>query len=89
MSTAGIYNYWPKVNHPNAIIPQMTSETALPRFYFGGSQIPINLGIEHDNHVNTAYKSDMEKRKGLKVRGSGVVTASKHSRIRLPRNFHI
>jgi hypothetical protein len=89
MSTAGTYNYWPKVNHPDAILPQMTSETALPRFYFGGSQIPVNLGIEHNGQTKTGYESHMDKKKEINVRGTGVVTTSKHHRIRLPRNFHI
>ena len=47
MSTAGFYNYRPKVEHPNQLFHQMDSDTLRPTFYFGGSQVPVNLGIEH------------------------------------------
>ena len=47
MSTAGIYGYHPKVEHPNHIFPQMASASHQPPFHFGGSQVPVSLG-----HVN-------------------------------------
>ena len=43
MSTSGTYAYWPKVEHQNAIFPQMASASLQPPFYFGGSQVPVNL----------------------------------------------
>lgn len=47
MSTAGIYNYHPKVAHQTTIFPQMTSGEYQPAFYFGGSQVPLSLGHIH------------------------------------------
>jgi len=41
MSTAGIYNYHPKVEHPNKIFSQMESQSQQPSFYFGGSQVEL------------------------------------------------
>lgn len=35
--------YYPKVVHPNAILPQMKSSSFQAPFYFGGSQVPVNL----------------------------------------------
>jgi hypothetical protein len=35
--------YYPKVIHPNAILPQMKSSSFQAPFYFGGSQVPVNL----------------------------------------------
>ena len=52
MSTAGTYNYHPKVAHPNTIFPQMTSGEYQPHFYFGGSQIPIGLGHIHGSGIS-------------------------------------
>ena len=30
MSTAGTYQYWSKIQHPNSVLPQMTSDGNLP-----------------------------------------------------------
>jgi hypothetical protein len=40
-------NYNPKVSNPNmpVNIPQMRSLAFQPPFYFGGSQVPYNLGM--------------------------------------------
>lgn len=59
MTTAGIYNYHVKVEHPRSILPQMTSNAVQPPFFFGGSQTPVNLGIHmegkglHKSHTST------------------------------------
>lgn len=46
----GIYNYHPKVNNPSLSnnIPQMEDEALQKPFFFGGSQVPVNLGINQD-----------------------------------------
>jgi hypothetical protein len=45
MSTSGTYNYWPKVNHPDKMFIQMESGGSQKPFFFGGSQVPLALGI--------------------------------------------
>ena len=45
MSSSGTYNYWPKVNHPDKMFIQMESGGSQKPFFFGGSQIPLALGI--------------------------------------------
>ena len=64
MSTAGIYNYHPKVEHPHTIFPQMTSDTHQPAFFFGGSQVPVSLGhihgsgLKHPIHgIDTGFRT--------------------------------
>jgi len=48
------YNYNPKVEHPNSMLPQMVSEGFKPHFYFGGSQIPIAIHPDMmGNGINT------------------------------------
>ena len=44
---SGVYNYHIKVENPTKMLPQMASHQ--PPFYFGGSQVPINLGLK--NHM--------------------------------------
>ena len=51
MSTAGIYGYYPKVEHPNHIFPQMASASHQPEFHFGGSQVPVSLGHIHGHGI--------------------------------------
>jgi hypothetical protein len=45
MSSSGVYNYWPKVNNPDKTFIQMESDGFQKPFYFGGSQVPVTLGI--------------------------------------------
>lgn len=60
---SGFYNYWPKVNHPNVIFPQMKSEGFKPPFYFGGSQVPINIGMvgRGNSDIRIPTKTDTYK----------------------------
>jgi hypothetical protein len=41
MSTPNLYH--PKLENLNSFIPQMTSDTFQPPFYFGGSEVPAIL----------------------------------------------
>ena len=52
MSTAGIYNYHPKVEHPDKVFPQMASASHQPPFHFGGSQVPVSLGHIHGKGIH-------------------------------------
>ena len=47
------YAYNPKVSNPHMSndIPQMRSDGNQSPFYFGGSQIPIDLGFINTNHI--------------------------------------
>lgn len=90
MSTSGTYHYWPKVANPNAIIPQMDSDTQQPPFFFGGSQVPTNLGIHTGSGIRTNYISHIEEMKNLNPSshstGKGIsTTVKKGSKIYLPK----
>jgi hypothetical protein len=89
MSTAGIYNYHPKVEHPDKIFPQMKSTTEQPPFFFGGSQVPINLGIKTGSGVKTTYKTHKERQQDLDMNGRGIsTTATMNHKIHIPKHFH-
>lgn len=88
MSTAGTYNYWPKVVNPNKAFPQMTSDAFQPQFYFGGSQVPENLGIINGSGISTQYKSHLDDMKSLTAGGRGLkTTMQKHSKVYLPKHM--
>jgi len=55
MTTSGIYSYQPKVDNPNKVFYQMESGGFQPPFYFGGSQVPINLGYAHGSGFKQTY----------------------------------
>jgi hypothetical protein len=88
MSTAGTYHYWPKVVNPNAVLPQMTSDTYQPPFYFGGSQVPENLGMASGSGIQTSYSSHIDHMKSLPSTSRGIeTTVKKHSKIYLPKHM--
>jgi hypothetical protein len=60
MTTAGIYSYHPKVEHPRSTFIQMESDGFQPPFFFGGSQVPVML------------QKDIPLTEGYKMSGSGV-----------------
>jgi hypothetical protein len=41
--------FQPKVLYPNRFQIQTASATQQPPFFFGGSQVPVNLGIKQPN----------------------------------------
>lgn len=88
MSTAGTYNYHPKVAHPNKIFPQMESGEFQKPFFFGGSQVPENLGITTGSGIHTPYKSHVESMHKLdaQCRGTGL-TVQKNHKIYLPKHM--
>lgn len=94
MSTAGIYNYRPKVDNPHKIFYQMESGEFQPPFYFGGSQVPINLNVAHGSGIRSSYKSSMDGIKHIPMKGHGLglglkTTMNKTDNIRLPKHlFH-
>jgi hypothetical protein len=72
MSISGTYNYHVKLDHLNEQLPQMSSEMYRPPFYFGGSQVPINLGFEHYPSHKTSYNSSTENLSGIPMVGHGL-----------------
>jgi len=93
MTTAGIYSYQPKVDNPNKIFYQMESGGFQPPFFFGGSQVPINLGI-HGSGFKKSYKNSRHTILDTPAKEHGVgcglkTTHSKNDRIRLAKvMFH-
>jgi len=88
MSTAGTYNYQPKVAHPNTIFPQMASDTVQPAFFFGASQVPINLGIHTGSGFRTSYLNQRRLMSELPASGRGLkTTVQKYNKIYLPKHM--
>lgn len=85
MSTSGIYNYRPKVEHPNKEFIQMTSGGFQPPFFFGGSQVPLATGQINGKGMHTPYESAYDMKRKLPMTGRGIqTTAKKGSKIYLP-----
>jgi hypothetical protein len=99
MSVSGVYNNWIKVQNPNTILPQMSSDNIRPPFYFGGSQVPVNLNLDsHNLNKGPAtrdggpptYSSSLNNIKSISMKGHGLgvglkTTHNKHDNIRLPK----
>ena len=94
MSVSGIYNYHPKVNEPNKIFYQMESGEFQTPFYFGGSQVPLNLGVSIGSGIKSPYVSTCEYKKDIDLKGHGLgcglkTTMRKNDNIRMPYHmFH-
>ena len=91
MSSAGIYNYHPKVAHPNKVFKQMTSGGFQTPFYFGGAQVPSTLGFQTSEpmRVSHEFTSDKMEGMGLGKRGIQQTTHEKHTKIMLPKNYKL
>lgn len=89
MSTAGTYNYRPKVANPDAVLYQMTGDNLLPPFYFGGAQTPTALGISRGSGLRSKnYVNSNIARKIIDVKGRGIHPHYEHTeKIILPKNF--
>ena len=92
MSTAGIYNYHPKVEYPSSVLPQMKSDTQSPPFYFGASQVPVALNIAHDasEHFKPSYNVSTQSIFDIPMKGHGLgvglkTTHRKNDNIRIPK----
>jgi hypothetical protein len=71
------YNYNPKVENPNKIFYQMTSNGFQTPFFFGGSQVPVTLGLISPSHP---YE-DLYSYKQLV--GYGFLKGKQHKRVNL------
>jgi hypothetical protein len=65
---SGFYNYHPTIARPQEFLVQTASQQ--PPFYFGGSQVPVNL------NPSQVAKEGME--------GNGLTTKNKYSKIYIP-----
>jgi hypothetical protein len=75
MPPSGGYN--PKVSNPNLILPQMKSEIFQKPFYFGGSQVPVNLGLPKKVYSGAGFTGDrppkqMDGKYHILKQGSGI-----------------
>ena len=88
MSSAGIYAVHPKVDQPHKIFQQMRSDQEMPAFFFGGSQVPIQLGIPRDGSHQSEYKQTMAKVKAMSISGNGIKTHYEHTqKIIMPKHL--
>lgn len=90
MAVSGIYNYHPKVDNPNKIFYQMESGEFQKPFYFGGSQVPINLGTIKGSGFRDMYKPSSNDLKFIHMKGHGLglglkTTHRKNDNIRRPK----
>jgi len=85
---SGVYANWVKVQHPfmSNDIPQMKSDELQPKFYFGGSQVPVNLGINNTNEEGdyTIKIKRIRQGQGLKRQ---ITDVSHKGKILLPRRI--
>lgn len=85
---SGVYANWVKVTHPfmSNDIPQMKSGEFQKPFYFGGSQVPINLGV--DNTIGEGIYKVQNKRirqgQGLKRQ---ITDLNYKNKIMMPRRL--
>lgn len=84
---SGFYNNWVKVQNPTMSnnIPQMESNGYQTPFYFGASQVPINLGLNNSIKGGGLNKVNFQpSNQGKKVQNS---SHKKYSNIHLPRKL--
>ena len=87
---SGVYANWIKPQYPfmNNDIPQMRSEGFQPRFYFGGSNVPQDIGVSNSTIGGTGldakFKFPVPKNQGISRQTTGF---SNKSRVIKPRNI--
>lgn len=87
MSTSGTYAVHPKVDQPHKIFQQMRSDQVMPAFFFGGSQVPIELGLCCNGIHQSEYKETMKKVKAMSISGNGIKTHYEHTqKIIMPKH---
>lgn len=84
---SGFYNNWLKVQNPNTSndIVGMESGGYQKPFYFGGSQVPVNLGI--NNSIQGGGMSKVNFKPVLQGKGVQNSLHKKYSNIHLPRKL--
>ena len=88
MSTSGTYANWSKIQHPDKIFHQMTSDTQLPSFFFGGSQVPNALHISTGSGIRKNFYNSTILQKVKDLQGRGIHTTYEHTdRIMMPKHM--
>jgi len=86
---SGVYSNWVKVTHPNMsnnIVP-MVSNGSQPSFFFGGSQIPSNLGIDDFEISGGGYSKVIINPDNIRGKVKQETNYRKHTNIHMPRNL--
>ena len=66
----------------------MASDTAQPAFFFGASQVPINLGIHMGSGFRTPYLNQRRMVTTMSSSGRGLkTTVQKYNKIYLPKHM--
>lgn len=87
---SGFYNNWVKVQNPTMSneIPQMESNGFQAPFYFGGSQVPVNLGLTNTNqNIKGGGMSKVNFKPVFQGKLNQTTLHKKHSNIHLPRKL--
>lgn len=85
---SGFYNNWFKVQNPTAtndIVPMISGGFQKP-FYFGGSQVPINLNM-HNTSQNINEDAYSKVNFTPHIGGKGLVKSNKKVNIHIPRHI--
>lgn len=85
---SGFYNNWIKVNNPTMSndIVQMESGGFQTPFYFGGSQVPTDLGFKESKFKTKHGISTSVEKIGMGI-NSQRTYQEKQNNIKLPRNL--
>lgn len=85
---SGFYSNWVKVQHPNEVFPQMTSNGYQAPFYFGASQVPEVLALDiHESKHKTGHKVSQNNVQNITGKGIQNTTIEKNNNIRIPRHM--
>lgn len=85
---SGFYNNWFKVQNPNVPndIPPMESGGFQVPFYFGGSQVPVNLGIDSNEISGSGIHRKTNFKPYIRGKGRQCTDYSIGSNIHMPRH---
>jgi hypothetical protein len=70
----------------------MDSDTTRPPFFFGGSQVPVNLNVMHGSGLKTNYTTTDEHNQNISMKGNGLgvglkTTSNKNDNIKLNKYY--
>jgi hypothetical protein len=66
----------------------MTSDTQLPPFFYGGSQVPVNLGIRTGSGLKSKFYNSKILQGSKDLQGRGIHTTYEHTdRIMMPKHM--
>lgn len=89
---SGFYNNWVKVQNPNLPndIPPMQSGGFQEPFFFGGSQVPVNLGLSDTNISGVGLKGgSISKDLKIDFKPTKMGKGAQYTGVKGSRNIHI